>query len=88
MSHGKPPGRYDKLDFISMVNDWHQQKSAILWCACRKEDPITVIGTIAFWKFEFESYQTELGYMLRGNFKAMDTCPKQSARYYSMPSMN
>ena len=51
-------------DFISMINDWHQKKTAILWFICRKENPLGVLGTIGLWKFEFESYRAEVGFML------------------------
>jgi ribosomal-protein-alanine N-acetyltransferase len=62
----RPPAKIlqDVVDFISMVNNWHQKKNAILWFICKKEDPLIVIGTIGFWKFEFESYRVEVGYML------------------------
>ena len=54
----------DVVDFLTMVTEWHQKNNAILWCMCTKENPATVIGTIGLWKFEFESYRAEVGYML------------------------
>src|SRR5262245_3305643 len=54
----------DVRNFISMINDCHQKKISVLWCICRKENPPGVLGTIGLWKFEFECYRAEVGFML------------------------
>ena len=54
----------DALTFIKMILDAWQNNDGITWAIAAKDNPVTLIGTVGYWRFIKEHYRAELGYML------------------------
>ncbi len=59
----------DIHNFINIVVEWHKKKQAILWAMCEKDNPDYILGTVGLWKFDFESYRCEVGYMINQRYQ-------------------
>lgn len=53
--------------FIQRVNDAADANESIIWAITLKDDPVTVIGTICYWRLQPENYRAEIGYALHPN---------------------
>src|SRR5437868_14976345 len=50
--------------FIEMILGMLKKNESILWTITLKNDPATMIGTIGYWRIEWEHYRAEIGYVL------------------------
>ena len=53
----------DAYGYIKKIQDAFLEQIGITWAICDKTTNI-LMGTVGFWKFDFENYRTEIGYML------------------------
>jgi [ribosomal protein S5]-alanine N-acetyltransferase len=49
---------------IKRIDDDLGTAEGITWCMALKEDPLTLIGSIGFWRIIKQHYRAEIGYML------------------------
>ena len=54
----------DAKEYINMINKNIDENVSLLWCICLSDDPTKAIGYICLFKFQFENYRAELGYVL------------------------
>jgi len=55
--------------FMNIVVEWHKTKLAVLWAMCERNNPGYLLGTIGFWKFDFGSCRSEVGYMMNQRYQ-------------------
>src|SRR5450755_3345909 len=53
----------DAEAFINRVIQSLNSNDGITWAITLKEDPLTLIGTIGYWRLIKEHYRAEIGYM-------------------------
>lgn len=58
----------DAEAFINRILQSLHINDGITWAITLKEDPLTLIGTIGYWRFIKEHYRAEIGYMLNPDY--------------------
>lgn len=64
----RPKSIDEANEMIHKINESIDNKELIHWAISEKENPNKLIGTIGFYRTQFENYRSEIGYLLDSNF--------------------